>query len=274
MAVGAALLLLLAGGGVAGLRHAGLGPFAPGGPLAATSAIHADVADPPADERAGTSTADPATGTAAAEASTDPAEASGETGETSSGASAEIAAAAGAHDVSAGADEPRADEPRADEHRADEPGDSDTQDGDGASNDGTAAHHDARRRGSSASGTREASDRAHREPAGAAHESAARAETETDHEAHGPSTTLDISQGQVAIRARGGWAEVFHGSRRLGRTPLRVHLPVGEQELRLVPYGRGPGRTVTVPVEWGQINAIDFEVGPPPSDAPASDEGS
>ncbi len=255
----ALLLLLLAGGGVAGLRHAGLGPFAPGGPLAATSAIHADVADPPADERAGTSPADPATGTAAAEASTDPAEASGETGETSSGASAEIAAAAGAIDVSAGADEP---------------GDSDTHDGDGASNDGTAAHHDARRRGSSASGTREASDRAHREPVGAAHESAARAETETDHEAHGPSTTLDISQGQVAITARGGWAEVFHGSRRLGRTPLRVHLPVGQQELRLVPYGRGPGRTVTVPVEWGQINAIDFEVGPPPSDAPASDEGS
>jgi len=72
-----------------------------------------------------------------------------------------------------------------------------------------------------------------------------------------PSTTLDFSQGPVLIRTSGGWATVTHGGRELGRTPLRVQLPVGRQQLRLLPNGREPGRTVTVTVEWGSLTTVN-----------------
>ncbi|HEY8430460.1 MAG TPA: serine/threonine-protein kinase [Sandaracinaceae bacterium] len=66
------------------------------------------------------------------------------------------------------------------------------------------------------------------------------------------SATLDFSRGRVRVEATGGgWATVVHEGRELGRTPLTTQLPVGTQQLTLLPYGRGPGRTVTVNVEWG-----------------------
>lgn len=71
-----------------------------------------------------------------------------------------------------------------------------------------------------------------------------------------PTATLDFSQGAVSVRTTAGWAMVFHGSRRLGRTPLRVNLPVGEQRLRILPMGEEPAREVTVTVEWGATAQI------------------
>src|SRR5690606_11184345 len=65
-------------------------------------------------------------------------------------------------------------------------------------------------------------------------------------------TTLDFSQGPVRVIAEGGgWGIVSHEGRELGRTPLDVRLPVGRQRLSVLPFGRGPARTVEVNVEWG-----------------------
>ena len=91
-----------------------------------------------------------------------------------------------------------------------------------------------------------------------------------------PSTTLDFSQGPVLIRTQGGWATVMHGSRNLGRTPLRVQLPVGPQQLRLLPSGREPGRSITVTVEWGSLTTINVTLRTEPaagSETPGSTEG-
>ena len=64
--------------------------------------------------------------------------------------------------------------------------------------------------------------------------------------------TLDFSQGPVRVVAEGGgWGIVSHEGRELGRTPLDVRLPVGRQRLSVLPFGRGPARTVEVDVEWG-----------------------
>ena len=77
----------------------------------------------------------------------------------------------------------------------------------------------------------------------------------------GASTSLDTSIGQVAIAAEGGgWAQVFHGDRALGRTPVRASLPVGPQRLRVVPFGEGPGQTITVDVEWGLVNRVVVDI--------------
>jgi eukaryotic-like serine/threonine-protein kinase len=84
----------------------------------------------------------------------------------------------------------------------------------------------------------------------------------------GPTTSLDTSQGQVVIQVEGGWAMVFHGDRPLGRTPVRVMLPVGSQRLRLLPYGREPAQFSVVPVEWGTVNRVTLRVGPEPEPEP------
>jgi hypothetical protein len=52
----------------------------------------------------------------------------------------------------------------------------------------------------------------------------------------------------VVLASGGGWAQVFEGSRSLGRTPLRAALPVGSHRLRLLPYGEEPGHAETVEV--------------------------
>jgi hypothetical protein len=74
------------------------------------------------------------------------------------------------------------------------------------------------------------------------------------------STTLDFSQGPVMIRTTHGWATVQHDGRDLGRTPLRVQLPVGEQHLTLRPNGEGPGRTITIDVEWGSLTQVTVPI--------------
>jgi hypothetical protein len=58
----------------------------------------------------------------------------------------------------------------------------------------------------------------------------------------------------------GGWAQVFHGDRALGRTPVRVSLPVGPQRLRVVPFGEGPGENIAVDVEWGLVSRVVVDI--------------
>jgi hypothetical protein len=75
------------------------------------------------------------------------------------------------------------------------------------------------------------------------------------------STSLDTSVGQVVIAAEGGgWAQVFHGDRALGRTPVRASLPIGQQRLRIVPFGEGAGETVVVDVEWGVVSRVTVDI--------------
>lgn len=76
--------------------------------------------------------------------------------------------------------------------------------------------------------------------------------------------TIDFSQGPVRIVAEGdGWAIVSHEGRELGRTPLDVRLPVGRQRLSVLPFGRGPARTVEVNVEWGARATVRVPVREP-----------
>jgi len=54
--------------------------------------------------------------------------------------------------------------------------------------------------------------------------------------------------GTVSVFAIGGWADIFEGRRRLGRTPARLSLPAGRHVLTLRPEGgRAVRRTVDVP---------------------------
>jgi hypothetical protein len=59
----------------------------------------------------------------------------------------------------------------------------------------------------------------------------------------------DGALGTVNVVTPPGWAEIFVGSRSLGRTPAEVRLPSGRQTIRLMPYGEGPAirRRVMVP---------------------------
>jgi serine/threonine protein kinase len=80
--------------------------------------------------------------------------------------------------------------------------------------------------------------------------------------------TLDFSRGPVQIDTPGGWAIVQHEGRELGRTPLRVTLPVGRQRVRLLPFGEGPPRDVEVEVEWGVLHRVNVRL-----EAPRGTEG-
>jgi serine/threonine-protein kinase len=57
--------------------------------------------------------------------------------------------------------------------------------------------------------------------------------------------------GTVSVVTPGGWADIYHRGRRLGRTPARVHLPPGRQVLKLRPFGNQPARNVVVNVPAG-----------------------
>lgn len=75
-----------------------------------------------------------------------------------------------------------------------------------------------------------------------------------------PTATLDFSQGPVSIRTTAGWATVIHDGHTLGRTPLRVTLPVGNQHLRILPMGQEPAREIDVHVEWGSTQTVTVPI--------------
>jgi len=66
--------------------------------------------------------------------------------------------------------------------------------------------------------------------------------------------------GTVAVVALGGWADVFEGNRRLGRTPARVDLPAGRHTLRLRPFGMAPAVRRTVNVRPGAVTNLAVPV--------------
>ncbi len=230
------LVLLLGGGAYGGMRYAGVGPFA--------TASEGDEPQPIA--------SDPGTH---ATAPVEPAEPSA----TEEQAAAEDPAAQGT-EVAAPEAAPGDDA----EAPAVEPAE--------------AAHETAEAAHETAEAPREAPPRhREREEHHADHHEPSAPTPSQEHAAEpttprGPSISLDTSQGQVVVTAEGGWAQVYLGERSLGRTPLRVSLPVGQQRLRLLPYGHEPAQYVVVPVAWGEINSVSFHVGPPPSDDAPPDE--
>ena len=76
--------------------------------------------------------------------------------------------------------------------------------------------------------------------------------------------TPRAATGGVSISAHGGgWADVFVGGRRLGRTPVRTELPEGRHRLRILPFGHEPGETVTVNIEAGLEETLVLELTDP-----------
>jgi hypothetical protein len=55
--------------------------------------------------------------------------------------------------------------------------------------------------------------------------------------------------GQVNVVALGGWADVYEGSRPLGRTPRQISLSSGRHVLTLRPFGKTPAKRVVVVVQ-------------------------
>ncbi|GAB5543819.1 MAG: hypothetical protein SangKO_035790 [Sandaracinaceae bacterium] len=90
--------------------------------------------------------------------------------------------------------------------------------------------------------------------------------TQTGSDTGGGSTTPTprAATGGVSISAHGGgWADVFVGGRRLGRTPVRTELPEGRHRLRILPFGHEPGETVTVNIEAGLEETLVLELTDP-----------
>lgn len=58
--------------------------------------------------------------------------------------------------------------------------------------------------------------------------------------------------GFANISCRGCWAEIYHRNRLLGRTPLRVQLPLGRQILTLKPFGQDQSRRLTLTIRRGR----------------------
>jgi serine/threonine-protein kinase len=54
--------------------------------------------------------------------------------------------------------------------------------------------------------------------------------------------------GSVSLATPGGWADVFLDGRPIGRAPGTLTLPAGRRVLELRPFGRTPGRRITVTV--------------------------
>jgi hypothetical protein len=54
--------------------------------------------------------------------------------------------------------------------------------------------------------------------------------------------------GVVNVVTPGGWAEIWWRGRRVGQTPGRVTIASGRQRLEIRPFGRTPGRPVSVEV--------------------------
>jgi len=66
--------------------------------------------------------------------------------------------------------------------------------------------------------------------------------------------------GTVAIVTPGGWADVYLGSRWLGRAPGRITLPAGDHVLSLRPFGREPSTPAAVSVRAGENSRLSVPI--------------
>jgi hypothetical protein len=63
-------------------------------------------------------------------------------------------------------------------------------------------------------------------------------------------------RGRVNIATPGGWADVYLGEQRIGRSPGTIRLRPGSYHLRLLPFGRGPEKAATISVRAGQRTRV------------------
>ena len=101
-----------------------------------------------------------------------------------------------------------------------------------------------------------ASDRA--SPTEAAPESSARRPAR----AHTARPRAPVGIGTVNIVTPGGWAEIYEGSRRIGRSPARIELPAGRHILDLRPFGTGARHRLSVTVTAGESTRVSEPVTP------------
>lgn len=84
--------------------------------------------------------------------------------------------------------------------------------------------------------------------------------------AHAASAPEPVSRDAAATQAHGvavltaasGWADIYEGSKKLGRTPLRVELSSGLHRLTLRPYGEAPARSMMVSIKPAQTVRVDL----------------
>lgn len=75
----------------------------------------------------------------------------------------------------------------------------------------------------------------------------------------GTTTTPQVETGLLHITASPGWAEIYEGGRRLGRTPLSHRLPTGTHHLSVRPNGDA-SRAETVSVHISGVHAEDLSL--------------
>ncbi len=66
--------------------------------------------------------------------------------------------------------------------------------------------------------------------------------------------------GEVYLTTRGGWADVYVGGRKVGRTPQELRLPAGRHRVVLRPHGDGEERPMDVEVRAGRRVYLDVAV--------------
>jgi hypothetical protein len=73
-----------------------------------------------------------------------------------------------------------------------------------------------------------------------------------------PQTTPKAT-GQVLIMSATPGVSVYLKGRLLGRTPLRVQLPVGTAHLSIQPSAKSPRSTVSTKVNAGRVNVLTLK---------------
>lgn len=94
--------------------------------------------------------------------------------------------------------------------------------------------------------------------------SKSRVQSQPSPSSNGSSNTqviLPSPQGAINIVTPGGWAYVFENGRRLGQTPTRLSLPVGNHVLEIRPFGEPPSRRVTINVKPNEVEKLIVRLG-------------
>lgn len=94
-------------------------------------------------------------------------------------------------------------------------------------------------------------------------ETVAEEETAAEQEAQATSAMrTPRGPGWVNVVSRGGWADIYRGGRRIGRSPGRVRLPAGVHRLELRPFGELPAQRIRVTVRPGRTTTKTVRLSP------------